>query len=734
MVTLDAASGLSAPFIDPLPFVRRKGDERHLELLVRGMHCAACISRIERAMHALPGVLSARVNLSTGKLALTWKGDALEPRRIVSAIEALGFDASPFDPETMERDKGAETNFLLRCLGVTAFASMNVMLLSVSVWADMAGEMGEGTRLILLWISALIAIPATLYGGLPFYRSALGALRVGRANMDVPISIAVLGALLISVVETALGGEHAYFEAPVMLLFLLLVGRVLDHRLREQARAAAKDLLAMQSGTALRLAGDGSAAPVQVTAIAPGDELLILPGDRIPVNAVLIEGESSLDRSLVTGESMPIEAKAGELLYAGVRNLTGRLRVRAIAAVGDSLVAELTRLIEAGEQRRSAYIRWADRAAEIYVPVVHTIAALTLIGWLTFGDATLRESVMAAIAVLIITYPCALGLAVPAVQVVATGRLFQAGILVKSGDALERIATCDTIVFDKTGTLTYGRPRLTDEKSLPPGTLEDAALLARTSRHPLSRAIAEAAGPGAIASESSEIAGKGVEARVNGEIWRLGSALFTGAQDAEDDEALSLWFRKGERAPVRLTLHDALRTDAAQTVEALTKMGFTCVMLSGDREAPARRIAEALGFKEWESGITPEGKTEKLKALRSEGRRAVMVGDGMNDAPALAEAEAGISFGNAAGISQSAADLIIEGERLLPIVEAINVSRASRTHAFENFAFSALYNALAIPLAVAGLVTPLIAAIAMSSSSLVVTLNALRLAKGRATT
>lgn len=714
---------------DPTPFVQRAADLETLELLVPDVHCGGCVRKIEGALGDMSGVDSARVNLSTKKLHVSWRPGQLAPEDVVRKLETLGFDPTPFVPEAASNTAAGEERRLVICLGVAAFASMNVMLFSVSVWSG--GELGEATRSLFYWLSALVAIPATLFAGTPFYRSALNALSHGRANMDVPISVGVLSALGISIYETFLGGAHVYFEAPVMLLFLLLTGRFLDYRLRDRARVAARDLLAMQSGTVLRLNGS-NAEPVRFADIQVGDILRIGSAERLPVNCVVLEGESQVDSSLVTGESVPGFARRGDLLFAGVCNLGANLVVRAVATVNQSLIADLTRLIEAGEQRRARFVRLADKAAQVYVPVVHTLAIATLFGWLLVGDASLRWSLMTAVAVLIVTCPCALGLAVPAVQIVATGRLFRSKILVKSGDALERLAEVDTVVFDKTGTLTYGQPRLKNEQSITGHVLSAAAELARASRHPFSRAIALAAGPGPIAPSVVEKAGEGMEGLVQGEVARLGRGDFVGVDPSANTMSGShLWFRLGNREPVAFCFEDRMRDDAAATIAALQARGLQVHLISGDQRAPTEHAASLMCIDTWSAQTKPQEKAERLEALRKAGRKVLMVGDGLNDAAALSQAHVSISFGNAAGASQTAADLILQGDNLGPIVEAIDVARKARTLVLQNFWLSALYNLVAVPFAIAGFVTPLLAAIAMSVSSLTVTLNALRLSPGR---
>jgi P-type Cu2+ transporter len=729
MVALSADAALRAADApaDPAPFVRRdgKGGAR-LELAVKGARCANCIAKIESGLKSLDGVTDARLNLSTGKLAVGWRDSKLAPASIVKRVTDLGYEARPYDPEALLQNEDEEGRFLLRCMAVAGFAAANVMLLSISVWAG-AGDMGEGTRTLFHWISGLIAIPAALYAGQPFYRSALKSVRAGHANMDVPISLAILLALTLSIYQTAIHGENAYFDAAVALPFLLLIGRYLDFQLRRKARSAGRDLVAMQAVTARRLDAQGHPQAVMAREIAAGDRLLLATGERAPVDGVIEDFDTEADVSLVTGESAPVEIERGALLRAG-SIVTGRAIVlKAAARVEDSLVAELARLLEAGQQSRSRYVKLADRAAAIYVPAVHGLAASVFIGWLIFG-ASLSVALTNAISLLIVTCPCALGLAVPAVQIVATGRLFKRGILVKSGDALERLAQVDTAIFDKTGTLTIGRPALTNADDIDPDTLAAAAKLARASRHPLARALAAHAGSGTIAEAAHEVPGRGIEATVDGVLQRLGRADWIGVAPGEGSE---LWFRQGASAPVRLAFSDPLRADAQSALKAIAARGVEVEMLSGDRAPAAERIAREAGVADWRASADPKEKVARIEALARDGHRTLMVGDGLNDAAALALAHVSVSPGTAVDATQAAADMVLQGDALMPIADAIDVSRAARRRVLENFGFAAAYNSVAVPLAAAGLVTPLIAALAMASSSLIVTLNALRIRGGR---
>ena len=712
--------------VDPQAFVRVADGQSRLDLLVRGAVCAGCIARIEDGLREDERVENARLNLSTGRLSLTWHGDPSLAAEYVAKLRRIGYPATPYEPEADADPQKEEERKLLRAMAVAGFAMSNVMLLSISVWAG-GMEMTDTMLSLMHRISALIVLPAAAYAGQPFFRSAWTALRARHVNMDVPISLAVILACGLSVWETFIGHGDTYYDAAAMLLFFLLIGRFLDMRLRAKAGEAARGLAAMQAATANRLRPDGRIEAIPAREVRAGDRLLLAAGDRVPVDAVIREGSGALDGSLVTGETAPVEARPGTQIFSGMLNLDGKLVAEATADRDNSLLAEITRLVEAGEQTRSRYVRLADRAAKLYVPVVHSLAALTVVGWyIASGDP--RVAIINAIAVLIITCPCALGLAVPAVQVVASGRLYREGVLVKSGDAMERLAGIDTVVFDKTGTLTEGRPRLVNRDEIPDAAFEAAARLARTSRHPLSRAVADAAGMGEAAGEARETPGGGIETAGNGTPVRFGSARWLGIDVASDPHS-EAWLQIGDTAPVRFRFEDRLRSDAAATVAALRSRGCAIELLSGDRSGPVAAIAAELGIDSWQAELKPQDKIARLEALKAEGRHVAMIGDGINDAPALAAANVSVSLASAAEISQAASDFVLQGDRLEAVLVALDVSRGARRRVLENFGLAIAYNMIAVPIAVAGLVTPLIAAIAMSGSSILVTLNALRLSR-----
>jgi P-type Cu2+ transporter len=695
-------------------------------LAVENMRCGGCMRAVEGALRQVEGVTAARANLTARRVSVAAEPE-MPVERLVAALAEAGFRAAPLS-QAAPAAAGGDRD-LLRRVGIAGFAAANVMLLSVGVWAGLASDMGEGAQALFHFVSALIALPAVAYCGQPFYRSALAAIRARRLNMDVPISLGVMLATAMSLYQTFRGTEQVYFDAALTLLFFLLVGRYLDQLMRVRAEGAAQNLLGLRASDAAVIGEDGSLRRVPAAEVVPGMRVLVAAGERFPVDGRVFSGTSACDASLMTGETVPQPVAPGAMAYAGTVNLAAPVTVEATAADANTLLAEIGRLMEAAEQGRGLYVRLADRAAQIYSPAVHVLGLATFLGWLAVG-AGWEQALTIAIAVLIITCPCALALAVPAVQVAAAGRLFARGILMKAPDALERLAEVDTIVFDKTGTLTTGELVLLDGGEADEAPLRDAARLAAASRHPLSRALFRAAAERGLAAPApdgfEEAPGLGLRAPVAGGEARLGSAAWVGAaEDAEADGPVLHYAAPGVSAVFRFA--DRLRPGAAATVASLRQAGLGAALLSGDRRAPVAGAAAAAGLSDWIAAADPKAKIARLEALAAEGRRVLMVGDGLNDAPSLAAAHASMSPATGADISQTAADLVFQGERLAPVAEAVAVARQARRMALQNFGLALAYNAFFVPLAVAGFVTPLIAAIAMSSSSIAVTANAVRL-------
>jgi Cu2+-exporting ATPase len=536
-----------------------------------------------------------------------------------------------------------------------------------------------------------------------------------------------------SLYQTMRGSEQVYFDAAVSLLFFLLVGRFLDETLRVRARGEAQNLLSLQSGSATVIEPDGSHRAVPAHSLKPGDQLLVAAGERVAADGVVLSGRGQIDQSLITGETAPLSVSPGQEVYAGTLSLTQPLQIAVKAADSATLLAEISRLMLAAEQGRARYRRLADRAAEIYAPAVHGLGLATFVGWLIAG-ATWQTGLTYAIAVLIITCPCALALAVPAVQIAAASRLFRQGIIVKAADGLERIAEADMVVFDKTGTLTLGRPGLIDDDHGSDESLMAAAGLACASKHPFARALVSAAEKrlGRLAPQpgTEEVPGQGLKRRSARGGERLGSAEWCDVESQGNDS--EVWYRRDGMPPVRFGFADVVRSDAAEVVAALKRQGYAIALLSGDRTAVVERVARETGIETWCAELQPAAKIAWLDARARDGRKVLMVGDGLNDAPALAAAYASISPSSAADISQRAADFVFQGEKLAPVIGAIAVGKRARSMALQNFAVALVYNVICVPLAVAGYVTPLIAAIVMSTSSILVTANAARLAgRGR---
>jgi len=696
-----------------------------MELAVDGIACGACIARIEGAVKRLPGVTEARLNYTNRRLHVSWTDGAAEPAQILQALEDSGYHGHPFVPQRAEQAEAAEARRLTHCLAVAGFAAMNIMLLSVSVWSGNVTDITPETRDFFHWASALIALPAAAYAGRPFFTSAWRAIKSRALNMDVPISLGVILALGMSLVETANHAEHAYFDSAIMLLFFLLIGRTLDHAMRRKTRAIAGNLAALKAETAHRFAGD-ELVSVPVAALKAGDRLLVKPGERVPADGIVLGGNSQIDESLITGETARRKVASGTTIYAGSMNYSGALTLKVTAAGGAALIDEIEKLLDKAASAKSRAMRLADRASRIYAPLVHATAALTFVGWLAAG-ATVHDALVTAIAVLIITCPCALALAIPAVQVVASGALFRANVILNTGDAIERLAEVDTVIFDKTGTLTLPEPRATGVASLDPELLQMAARLALSSRHPLAVALAREAQTRAPFDGAVEEPGQGVRALVDRVDARLGSAEFCGVvQPAAGEIGLStIYFARGARV-IAIAISQTLRPDAVNVVKALAHFGLDVRILSGDRDEAVAPIASALGIAYWQGGLKPADKIALIESLKANGRRVLMVGDGLNDAPALAAAHVSLSPISAADVTQAQADAVFLGERLKPVLDAVAISRRARGLMTENLWLAVIYNAIAVPIAIAGAVTPLIAALAMSGSSLLVTLNALR--------
>lgn len=698
-----------------------------LNVLVDGMHCPSCVAIIESALKKQENITNARLNLSTKRLKISWNGAIELGDKWVQLINSMGYRAVPFDTETSETFEKMEEKFLLRCLAVAGFASGNLMLFSVPMWTSTGIEMGDITRNMFQWIQVLIAIPAIIYSGLPFYSSAFLALKERHTNMDVPISVAVILATAMSLFEIIHRGQHAYLDSGVMLLFFLLIGRYLDARARGRARGAAHDLLQMMTGFATVIHENGKQETIALSEIKENMILLISAGEKVGADGEIIKGESELDTSLITGETMPQKVEVGTKIFAGTINISAPIHMLVTKAGERSLLAEIIKLMENAEQSQAKYVTIADKISGWYTPVVHILAAGTFLGWWILAGAEWQVALLTAATVLIITCPCALGLAVPVVQVLASSKLMQQGILIKSGSALERLATITHVVFDKTGTLTLGKPQLINKSEYSDEQLKLAASLAVNSKHPLSVAISKSYKDGLHTIKVTEVPGCGLEAQYKNKLVRLGKRDWCDVKADDADTSMELWLAIEGKEPIRFIFADQLRSDATNVIKRLQELGLTTILLSGDRLEVVNNIAKEIGINDAYALLSPIEKSHKINELKASGAKVLMVGDGLNDAPSLALATISMSPSSAMDITQNAADIVFQGENLKPVLTALDTAKFSQNLVKQNFALAILYNVIAIPMAVLGYVTPLIAAIAMSSSSLVVIANALRL-------
>ncbi len=694
-----------------------------LTLSIKNIHCAACVQRVERGLYEHEGVLSARVNMSTDRLTYSWKGAKEYGDILANAVIGLGYDLVPFGVSKKDHSNDQE-KYLLRCLAVAGFAMGNLMMISIGLWSEESKLMGNATQDFLHWVSIVIALPAIMYAGRPFFYSAISVLKKRHTNMDVPISLAIILASAMSVSETINHGEHIYFDSAVMLLFFLLIGRYLDVRAKGKAKESAQELLSKMQGTATVLK-DGKQRVVPIRDLKEGMTILVSAGENVPVDGKVSWGISELDISLITGETIPKCVREDDRVFAGTVNISAPIRIVASKSSDTSLLGDIVKLMEQSEKSQAYFVRIADRAAQLYTPIVHFMGLMTFLGWWLFGLAW-QLALLNAITVLIITCPCALGLAVPVTQVLARGKLFKNGILLKSGDALEKLAGIDFVVLDKTGTLTTGLPTLLDGQ-YNNRQLQIAASLAANSKHPLSKAISNTYSKELVDIEKvKEFPGMGIQAFLDGKEVKLGSRQWCGEDSITDIESLELWLNiDGEK--VCFNFIDSLRSDAKEVVGNMQEAGLVTALLSGDTKQVVNKVAKSIGISTYFSSLSPVDKCKYIDSMREKGKKVLMVGDGLNDAPSLSSASVSMSPSSAIDIAQNTADIVFQGEKLAPVYQSWRVALKANKLIKQNFTIAVLYNIIAIPLAVMGYVTPLIAAIAMSSSSLVVIGNSFRL-------
>ena len=717
------------------------GNKRQCVFNVPDIRCGGCISRIESEIAKLDNVTHVRVNLTNKQVVVVW--DSLrDPPLVLSGLRSLGYTPQ-LSIDTVRTEQDNTVRYLIRALAVSAFASGNIMLLSVSVWSGAEQQ----TKHLFHVLSALIALPAVAYSGQIFFQSAWRSVRSHSTNMDVPISIGILLTLGLSCYDTFIrqSTDAVYFEAPVMLVFFLLIGRTLDHLMREKARDAVAGLAKLQPTGAWKCQTDSSVTFLPLAEISVGDKLLIPADEYIAIDCIVNSGSSDVDFSLVTGESAPRGVSVNDKLLAGTHNLTASLYATATAGVNESYLSQMISLIQNIESTRSRGRKLADKISTWYAPVVHLAALLSCMGWYYFtGD--IHHSVTIAVAVLIITCPCALGLAVPMVQVVIARRLFEAGILVKDGSALERLAEIDTVVFDKTGTLTSGNAQLINSSIINPEAFRTAASMARNSTHPYSTALLSAYKnnidsvlPDSPASVE-EYPGYGLELNTDKGTYRLGRPTWAAEHKNIVAEAKSNILTAATEAPFSKTIlthkgeiiaeflfEDSPRLEAAQTVNALRGQGLNIHCLSGDTKNAVSSCMTTLAIDKFKAEQLPADKVSYLNSLAQTNHKVMMIGDGLNDAPALAAAHVSMAPGSASEVGRNSADLVFTRNNLQAVLQAFVLAQTAKQSIRQNLTIALVYNAIALPLAIGGWVTPIVAALSMSGSSILVMANALRL-------
>ncbi|MGO8754087.1 MAG: heavy metal translocating P-type ATPase [Gallionellaceae bacterium] len=713
----------------------------HEELQISGMTCVACAARIEKVLNRMPEVCAV-VNLATEKALIDFNPQNTNTETLIAAVRRAGYDAHParnFEVEKRERMEAYRRErmqfFISLLLTAPLLAEMLMMFL---------GSHTMQQRLLPVWLQWLLATPVQFWIGKRFYSGAWHSLRGGGANMDVLVALGTGAAYLLSCAVLLFHLQQpVYFEASATIITLVLLGKLLEARAKQRASSALEALINLQPRQA-HLERDGNMADIPVDQVQSGDVFLVRPGESMPVDGMVLEGTSSVDEAMLTGESLPQTKQAGDKVYAATLNQHGLLKCRAVAVGTQTQLSAIIRLVEQAQGSKAPIQRLADRISAIFVPVVMAIAVVTFLAWWAAGMG-LTAALINAVSVLVISCPCALGLATPTAVVVATGRAAQAGILVKDAAALERVHKLSTVVVDKTGTLTSGKPQVTDlfpaaecdEAQL----LQSAATLAQHSSHPLSRALLEHASAKQVellsAASFTELSGSGLRAEMDGVTYLLGSPAFIASENVALDETQIQALQKQGKSLIAvaragtllgcIAFADTLRAGSKDAVARLTAMGIHVVMLSGDNCATAQAIAQQAGISDFRAEVLPQDKAGHIQSLKQEGKLVGMVGDGINDAPALAAADVSFAMRSGSDIAIEAADITLMRNDLMGVVDAISLSHATLKKIRQNLFFAFAYNALGIPLAALGMLNPVIAGAAMAMSSVSVVSNALLL-------
>lgn len=694
-----------------------------ITVLTDGMRCAACAWLVDRALERTPGVLDAGANAVTGRIRVAWDPARTRLSAVLGQLSMLGYRAYLAGDPAAERQRVADRRQWLLRLGIAGLAAMQTMMLSEASYLDFGHHMSVPTRDLFRWFTLLVCAPVVFYSGWPFIDGAWNGLKRRHLGMDVLVAGSTLLAYFASAVATVRGGPHVWFDAAAMFVFLLLLARLLEQRARRIASAQVDTLARARPVLAVRERADGTRESVPLSALRVGDIACVAVGEAVPADGELLDPRALFEEALLTGESLPVTKCSGDPVYAGThcRETPARLRITGIGTA--TRLSQLTRLVEQAQAQRPPLAQLADRIGAVFVGGVLLAALAVYLGWRLVEPERAFE---VALSLLVVSCPCALSLAVPAALAAASGALARRGILPVRAGALDRLARVTDLVFDKTGTLTRVHPVL-EAVEVFDGMDEAracalAAALERDSGHPIAAAFAGEEEP--LAVESLQlVAGQGLTGRIEGVDWRLGVAPFAAGR-ADDGQ---VWLGDGTRAFARFTMREGLRADAADTLRALRALGLTVHLASGDGAAAVGRMAATLGIDDARARQRPEDKLALVHELQARGRTVAMVGDGLNDAPVLAGADVSLAMGEGAALAQRAADLVLTAPELMRVPAAIALARRTRRIIRENFAWAVGYNLIALPLAAMGRVTPGWAALGMAVSSLVVTLNALRL-------
>jgi P-type Cu2+ transporter len=720
-------------------FVSRTEAGAEISFLLEGIRCASCIWLIEKILGRLAGVAEARVNYGTHRVRVRFDPQCLAPSELFAAVSLIGYLPRPYTVAEAQLQAEKERRSLLLRFGTAFFLSMQLMGYSFALYAGYFQGIDEDVRTLMQLLAALVTTPVVFYSGWPFLRGGLRSLGHLLPSMDLLIAVGVLAAYGASLYAMVAGGE-VYFDTAAMIVTLILAGRLFENAARRRASAGVDRLLRLAPDTARRLERE-SVVEVEAALLSPGDHIIVRPGERFPVDGLLLNGETEVDEAAVSGEPLPVFRRPGEPVTSGTLNLSTTVTVRVTAAAADSFIARIARLVEAAQARRAPVQRLADRVVAVFVPAVALIAAATY-AWWTLLPADGISPLLAAVAVLVIACPCALGLATPTAVLVATGAAAARGILFRGGDVLEATGRLNLAAFDKTGTLTSGRPRVT---AIRPATGSEAELLQLAAfaeggaNHPLAQAILAETQRRGIASGTGEgvrsLPGRGLECDTPAGRLLVGSRVFLqqsgiGLPPADDTHELTeVHIALGSDYRGVLLLTDQLRPEAAETVAHLARLGIRSALLTGDSSAAGVKIGHDLAMAEVHTGMTPEQKTAWIDAAVGRGERVLMVGDGINDAPALSAATVGCAMAGGTDIALETSDLVFTRPNLSHLTLALTLARRTMRIIRQNLFWAFAYNVLAIPLAVAGQLTPIHAAAAMALSSVCVVGNSLRLAR-----